>query len=389
MINRVPTTLGVALAVAGTCLVWSSQAADQPPALTAAPHGSPTAAGTAADPTTVQAALDRAEPGQTIQLAPGVYRLTRPLTTRRAGQPGRPITLRGPERGLDLKGRNRAVVTGAGHLVDIEHSHYRLDGFTLNGQPGLDFAQIPTSPDDLVRFKDRNQSKIVDSKLVYVGVKGHHLTDVRINNMFLTGAGGECVRMRNLTTGSTVSDSLIYRCGFLRKDKEYGYHNGEGVYLGTSPKSTEQPYARNDATNGNRIERNVIRTYASECVNIKENAADNVVLGNVCEYGLGPASANESVLEVRGRNNQVVGNTIGHSRGFGVKFWSDAGYGAGGNVLAGNTFADIASTTITVSGQSQPAEVCETRYPGGKASTAGLKKTDIARKCSKKYPTSG
>ena len=87
--------------------------AAQPP-LYVSPDGRDTADG--ASPTTplatIQAALEKATPGTTINLAPGVYH--EQPTTVRDGAPGAPITIKGPETGTDRAGRYQAVLYGTG-----------------------------------------------------------------------------------------------------------------------------------------------------------------------------------------------------------------------------------------------------------------------------------
>jgi hypothetical protein len=348
-----------------------------------APNGSESNTGEdAANATTVQAALGEARPGDVIRLQPGVYTLTAPLQTKRSGTAEAPITVMGPENGLDIRGRNKAIITGVGDLIDVDHSYYVFSGFTLNGQPKLAFDEIPDTPRELIEFKDRNQSRILGGQLIYIGYTAHSVRGITIDNMFLTGAGNECIRIRNLTTDSTVTNSRILRCGMKAKDKDYPYHNGEGVYIGTSPASGDQPYHDNDRSDGNLVRHNVIETFGSECVNIKENASRNIIDSNQCRYGLGPDSADESIVEVRGKENQITNNVIEHSYGYGVKLWSDQSSYGGKNIIARNHFGDINSYTITVKKQPQPEEVCENTYVGGTPEFEGLTETDMGRPCS-------
>ena len=48
-------------------------------------------------------------------------------------------------------------------------------------------------------FKDSVRPKVEDGRLVYIGAAddSRDLTGITITNMFLNGAGGECVRLRN------------------------------------------------------------------------------------------------------------------------------------------------------------------------------------------------
>jgi len=168
--------------------------------------------------------------------------------------------------------------------------------------------------------------------------------------MYLSGGGGECLRMRNNAYDNVIVDSTITWCGMYGKGDDVErakYHNGEAVYIGTSPKSTTQPMYKNDSSSNNRVENNDMLVYGSECFNVKENAHDNVFRGNVCRHAMEPLEWDGSAIELRGHANQIVSNLIESSTGHGVKLRSDsATYDKGGNTLRGNTFRNIAGSGV-------------------------------------------
>lgn len=91
-----------------------------------APDGSDDDVGSVDEPLrTFAAALERARPGDTVELAPGEYRQL--LRTQRDGRPDAPITVTGPPDAVirPPEGVNDAVV--------IEHSHVHLRGVTIDG----------------------------------------------------------------------------------------------------------------------------------------------------------------------------------------------------------------------------------------------------------------
>ncbi|WNG50667.1 hypothetical protein F0U60_45995 [Archangium minus] len=94
-----------------------------------------------------------------------------------------------------------------------------LDGFTIDGQEKLVNKTYPTSLSSVRSFKDANQGLIADGRLIYIGSSdtSRDITGVVIRNMFLNGAGGECIRMRNRATGNEVADSVIQWCGMYGK----------------------------------------------------------------------------------------------------------------------------------------------------------------------------
>src|SRR4051812_16141992 len=71
---------------------------------------------------TIQKAIDLAQPGAVIRLAPGIY--LQDVRSARDGISGTPITLTGPA---------DAVVKGGGgaRIVEINHDNITLSGFTI------------------------------------------------------------------------------------------------------------------------------------------------------------------------------------------------------------------------------------------------------------------
>jgi hypothetical protein len=170
------------------------------------------------------------------------------------------------------------VLFGTGRVVGIDHSHYVLDGFTIDGQEKLANVAFPTDLAAIEAFRNSVQPQVSDGRLVYVGA------DDNSHDMFLSG-GGECVRLRNNAHHNTVTNSMIQYCGLHAKGDDQQrsrYHNGEGVYIGTSPKSKDQPMHQDDGSSFNIVAHNVIKTFGSECLNVKENAHDNEFTDNTC-----------------------------------------------------------------------------------------------------------
>jgi hypothetical protein len=335
------------------------------------PTGNDTGDGSQAAPLpSIQAALDEAEPGAVINLAPGEYR--EELTTMRDGEPDAPITIRGPENGTDPAGRNQAVLYGTDRIVNIDHNYHTLEGFTIDGQERLPATQLPTDLGAVDAFKNGVQAQVADSKLIYVGSADttRDVTGVTIRNMFLTEAGTECVRLRNNANGNTIVDSVIQYCG-LRSGSDGGdddedrfpYHNGEGVYIGTSPNSDSQPMKDNDTSSNNVVRGNVIRTFGSECLDVKENAHDNVFENNECSGNTEPRDFNGSNVELRGHGNIVRGNTIADSAGWNIKIQSDDedDYDNGGNILENNTLSGAAAEPVRIGSDAPQGTFCGNR----------------------------
>ncbi len=298
---------------------------------------------------TIQHGLDAAEPGTIINLAKGIYRET--LTTKINGTESAPIIIRGSDQAKSPDNRHQTVLYGTGRIININHSFYQLEGFAVDGEEALAEKDFPTKPEQVTAFKDANRAIIKDSKLIYVGSDdaARELTGIKILNMFLHGAGGECVRLRNAAHHNQISNSVIEYCGMFGKEggTSFRYHNGEGVYIGTSPKSTTQPMFANDTSSYNLVSNNIIHTYGSECFNVKENAHHNQFVNNECRYNLEPLDFSGSNVELRGDHNLVEGNTISDSFGVNVKLKSDAPiYDKGGNLIRKNKLTNALGNSI-------------------------------------------
>ena len=320
---------------------------------------------------TIQAALEKATAGSVITLAPGVYR--EQPTTVRAGAQGAPIVIKGPETGTDRAGRYQAVLFGTGRIFNIDHSWITLQGFTIDGQEQLAATPLPTDLAGIDAFKQSVQDRVEDGRLVYIGSSddSRDITGVTIDDMFLNGAGGECVRLRNNAHDNAVTNSVIQYCGMYAKSNEdeadrAEFHNGEGVYIGTSPKSDDQPMNDNDTSSGNVVARNVIRTFGSECFNVKENAHDNVFEDNLCSDNAESVEFEGSNVELRGYANVVRGNEISGSAGYTIKIQTDGEeYDRGGNVVEGNRLSGAAAETFKVKSDAQQGRFCGNDVDGG------------------------
>lgn len=355
------STATAVLAVGAAFIVMPARAATSD--VFVSPSGSDQNPGTAAAPLkTIQASLDRATAGVIIHLGAGQYH-ERPVT-RKDGTDGAPITIRGPETGKALSGRYRAVLFGTSRILNVDHSNYVFEGFTIDGQEKLHAGGYPTDPTKARAFKDAAQSRVADGRLIYIGSSeaSRDIHNIVIRDMYLNGGGGECVRLRNGARDNVVIDSTITWCGLYGKGDDVErdkYHNGEAVYIGTSPESTTQPMYRNDPSSHNRVENNVIATFGSECFNVKENAHDNVFLANDCRYNLEALAWAGSAVELRGHSNQVVGNLLQGSRGHGVKMRSDSpAYDKGGNILRQNTFRDVTGAAVLNNQETAQGPAC-------------------------------
>ncbi|HEV7454929.1 MAG TPA: right-handed parallel beta-helix repeat-containing protein [Candidatus Saccharimonadales bacterium] len=278
----------------------------------------------------IQKALGRAQPGDTVLLADGDYHES--ITTVRSGFKGAPII---------LKGSRQAVLHGSNsHIVDIHHSYITLSGFHINGQVGPGAEKKD--------FRD---------KLVYaIGQSpGKGVEHLKIDNMLIENAGGECVRLRYFARHNEVSNSTIRNCGIYDFRLHDPGKNGEGIYIGTAPeqrKDGKNPDARPDQSRDNYIHNNTIETNGNECVDIKEAATNNLVEYNTCTKQSDPESGG---FDARGNNNTFRYNQVFDTVGAAVRLGGDTAADGINNNVYGNTFH-----------QNRRGDVMAHRLPQGK-----------------------
>ena len=263
-----------------------------------APHGDDNATGesAAAAFATLQHALDRVQPGDTIHLLPGDY--FENVVSRVDGRADAPIT---------LIGATDAVLHGAGAASAafyLTHNHYILSGFTLDGLYG-----------------DPSQKEGYTQKLLYVQGEGikQGVTGLRVFNMRFQNAGGECLRLRYFAQQNEIAYSTFTTCGLLDFAFAEGGKNGEAIYIGTSSTQWDDgknPTADPDASRDNWVHHNVINTQGNECIEIKEGASANLIEYNTCTGQLDPDSGG---IGARGDGNIIRYNVLFGNIGAGVR----------------------------------------------------------------------
>ncbi|QHY94409.1 hypothetical protein SSPS47_04615 [Streptomyces sp. S4.7] len=306
------------------------------------PRGSDTNAGTSGSPFAgIQRALDAAEPGSTVHLAPGRY-----LQDFISRNPG--VTITGPA---------SAVVQGSGAgraVVEIQHDDVRLKGFTVDGL-----------------FGDPTQKADYRKKLIYVMslTSGDGVDGLRIERMTLRNAGEECVRLRYLITGAEVAHNRITGCGVWDFHFDDGGKVGEGIYLGTAPEQQGMngaPDDRPDVSRDNWIHHNRIDTRGNECVDIKENSTANLVERNDCTGQLDPNSAG---LDARGSGNTFKANRSYGNVGAGVRVGGDTPADGTRNNIEGNVLLSNAAGGIKFEATPQ-GQVCGNTLAGNTGGAA-------------------
>ncbi|MCK5858328.1 right-handed parallel beta-helix repeat-containing protein [Abyssibacter sp.] len=298
---------------------------------------------------TINHALQRAEPGDTVYLLPGEYQ--QDIRTVRDGLLTKPITIAGLK-GDDFKNDHSVVVPatvtggGEGRIVQIRHSYIQLQDFVVDGLSG-----DPVEPDNI-----RDKLVFVHSEEREEGLRG-----VRIERMILTHAGGECLRFRHRVSDSEIAYNSISDCGMHDFPFERSSKNGEAIYIGTSFKQWEDgknPTSDADVSTRNRIHHNIITTRGNECVDLKEGTTANQVYENQCT---GQLDANSAGFNSAGNGNVFRGNVVYGNAGSGFRFGSDKkGFGIE-NIAAGNRVFNNAQFGFKIMNEPQ-AQLCGNHF---------------------------
>ena len=114
-----------------------------------------------------------------------------------------------------------------------------------------------------------------------------------------------------------------------------------------------------DVSAHNLVAHNVIRTFGSECLDVKENAHDNVFENNVCSGNAEAVGFEGSNVELRGYANVVRDNDITDSAGYTIKIQTDAKkYDKGGNVVENNRLSGAAAETFKIKSSARQGRMC-------------------------------
>jgi hypothetical protein len=316
----------------------------------------------------IQKALDRAGPGDRINLAPGDY--FEDLRSVRDGEKDAPIR---------ISGAPHAVVKGTGEkarVVEISHSHIVLSNFSIDGaaegnageEAGAMTNNAKANPAETDEAADEEVAAVTEEeikkeetkeiketeeeetkeaadtkgnayrdKLIFVlgedSEKG--VTGVRVLGMDLRNAGGECLRLKYFAHHNEVAYSTFNNCGINDFRLGGDGKNGEAIYVGTAPEQGKKnPTSEPDASNHNWVHDNFINTGASECVDIKEGSSYNIIEYNQCTGG---RDADSGGMSARGNNNVFRYNLVYSNEGAGIRLGGDTAKDGIENKVYGNT----------------------------------------------------
>jgi hypothetical protein len=337
-----------------------SQALNRPASLYVSPSGSDSNSGSTPDRPfqTIQHAIDLAQPGDTVNLAAGVY--LQDVISKRAGTASAPIIIKGPA---------DAIIKGGGgaRIFQINHDNLTLDGFTIDGLWG--------SADTIEGFRE---------KLLYVvgSAPNDGVSGLKVLRMTFKNAGGECLRLRYFAQHNEVGFSRFERCGVHDFKFHAGKRNGEAIYIGTAPEQRgngENPSAAPDQSSANWIHNNSFNTQGNECVDIKEASAANVVEHNTCTGQQDPKSGG---FDARGGGNIFRYNESFGNVGAGIRLGGDGAADGINNQVYGNSFHDNQAGGIKL--VRRPQQLCGNNFANNRAGNlVGSKraKLDAAAAC--------
>lgn len=255
----------------------ASASASASPSASASASASPSASatGTGSSGPVVQvstasqlsSALNKAVPGETIQLAAGTY--TGEFSPAISGTAAAPITLTGPATAI-LSGYN----TSSGYAVHLEASYWVLSGFSVT----------------------------TAQKGVVLDGADHDV----LNGLHVSNIGDEGIHLRAFSSNDTIENSTVSNTGVYQA----GY--GEGIYVG-SAQSNWGTYSggQPDTSNDNLIENNTLGPgITAENIDVKEGTTGGTIEGNSFN-ATGEAGANSAVawVDIKGNDYTVTGNT--------------------------------------------------------------------------------
>jgi hypothetical protein len=191
---------------------------DQPAILHVSTDGDDTNLGTESRPVaSIQTAIDRAGPGDTVYVHPGEYREY--VEIREGGDPDAPLTLTGPVDAVLKPPRDNDWET-----LGVNASHVHLTGLTFSG------LYNPDEPENAQSYH-RSHLIFLNSNAKEVGyIEGLVISPHRIGY-----AGGALINSKRIKNSEIGGFKVIGPAGAGWLFSERDGHYGEIVYLGTSP----------------------------------------------------------------------------------------------------------------------------------------------------------
>jgi Right handed beta helix region len=295
--------IGSASGISSASGQHAAVSASQAPATSALPSGTAAAASSSCATSgsmpvssagELASALGKAQPGETIVLAPGSY--DGDFTASHSGTANAPVTLCGP-RSAVLDGGSMS----RGYTLYLDHvSWWRVEGFTVEG----------------------GQKGVITDGSDYDLLTG----------LFVHSVGDEGIHLRDFSSHDTISHCLVQDTGQL-----VAFY-GEGMYVGSAHKNwCRYSGCQPDRSDDDVIKDNDISATSAENIDIKEGTAGGEITGNRFNGAGMVASAATGWVNVKGNDWTISGNTGTGSLKDGFQVHQVyPGWGLG-NVFRGNT----------------------------------------------------
>jgi halocyanin-like protein len=259
---------------------------------------------------TIQTALDRASPGDTIELASGEYR--EELWTTRDGTSDEPITLTGP---------SDAVIRpppGASHALRIAHSHVHVRGMTIDG-----LLEPDRKYEDYAAWVDRCVFITPVSRYDAETDEGpEYLYDVVVEPSRMGNCARAMVQIQRLRDAAIGNFEVIGPPGMQfdrRVDNHEIGHVREIVYVGSPETHRGEPYYKYDTLDRSQ---NVRIHHIDNSAGYRHNELVDVKLGSsdvTVEYcttrnaGHNTEGEVNAAIDLKGNDCTVRYNDIGDS----------------------------------------------------------------------------
>lgn len=231
--------------------------------------------GTSSQPfATFNKALTTIKCGDTVIIKPGTY--NQELDTKKHGCKNLPIKIQGY--GAIVKGTSTSS-----RISEIFHNHYIIEGIEFDGTQGTAY---------------------VDK-----GIRIENTTNIVIQNIKMHDIGDEGIRIKR-SSNIMITNSEFYNFGL---DALPSIFNGEAIYIGTA---VQQNNGVADTSNSIYISSNICYGQSTECVDIKENSTNVMVVYNKFKSSDDTESGSINVV---GNNNHIIKNIIEEGAGAAIR----------------------------------------------------------------------
>lgn len=226
------------------------------------------------------AALAAARPGDVVTLADGRY-------SGHASVGGH-----GAQFAVQASGTAAAPITLAGSRRAV------IDGGSLRSRYGLYLAGVSYVTVRGITVANVEKGVVLDRS-----------SHVVLDGLAVQGSGEEGIHLRTFSSDNLVTHCDVSRTGLYKP----GY--GEGIYVGSAVSSwPTYTGGRPDASDRNQVVGSTVHATGAENVDVKEGTTGGLLSGNTFDgSGMSGKNSADSLVDVKGNDWQVLGNTGAHA----------------------------------------------------------------------------